>query len=578
MGSGSNRRETATTSVGALKGEVLDALEAAVYLVGLDECIRVWNCAAERILGFSAEEAIGKTVPELGFAPPAEVSAIRNRVEAALERRMPPGAARARAIEILGLRRRRDGTLFPTRAEVSVLRDAEGEPTGVLVMLHDLGGVPNRLDNSRAETMALLTSVGRDAISGATPDELLAMAIHRLSVAFAADYVASWRYDARAGEIRLEAGFGWSGRAPSATPGTPASWLMLPDSPTVFNGGPLKEAVDVSGNGPGTLSGAGIRSGAIVPVPGHGRKAGGIGVYSREPRDFSSSELEVLETVAELIGAARARVRMARVDGELDIARRQASVGALISGVAHDFNNMLSVMLGYTKLMQQSPTDSDLLAEGLTEIQAASQRAIEMSRSLVDLGRPMRTRTEVLAVAPIVAEVVTLLGRTIGETISIELDIDAPDAAVLLASGELDRVIVNLVANARDAMPEGGKVLIRVRIESATRPGQASERVLIEVVDEGTGMTPDVLERAQELSFTTKARGKGSGIGLAAVATIVRAAGGQVDLESEPGQGTKVAVRLPVAARPPPVDSRKPAAETTGGADTGTAGAHNGTR
>ena len=82
-----------------------------------------------------------------------------------------------------------------------MLRDAEGEPTGVLVMLHDLGGVPNRLDNSRAETMALLTSVGRDAISGATPDELLAMAIHRLSVAFAADYVGELALSARAGEI-----------------------------------------------------------------------------------------------------------------------------------------------------------------------------------------------------------------------------------------------------------------------------------------------------------------------------------------------------------------------------------------
>ena len=91
-------------------------------------------------------------------------------------------------------------------------------------------------------------------------------------------------------------------------------------------------------------------------------------------------------------------------------------------------------------------------------------------------------------------------------------------------------------------------------------------------------MTSDVLERAQELSVHDEGPRQGIRIGLAAVATIVRAAGGQVDLESEPGQGTKVAVRLPVAARPPPVDSRKPAAETTGGADTGTAEAHNGTR
>ena len=139
-----------------------------------------------------------------------------------------------------------------------------------------------------------------------------------------------------------------------------------------------------------------MRSGVVAPIPGHGRSGGSIGVFSRERRQFSPAEVDAVAAVAELIGAARARVRLARVEGDLDIARRQASLGALISGVAHDFNNMLSVMLGYARLMEPEAQGSEILSEGVAEIEAAARRAMRLSRGLVDLGRPARTEPESL--------------------------------------------------------------------------------------------------------------------------------------------------------------------------------------
>ena len=254
--------------------------------------------------------------------------------------------------------------------------------------------------------------------------------------------------------------------------------------------------------------------------------------------------MEAVAAVAELISASRARVRLARIEGDLDIARRQASLGALISGVAHDFNNMLSVMLGYARLMEDEAQGSELLSEGVAEIEVAARQAMRLSRGLVDLGRAPRTEPEPLAVSGIVREVSELLHRMIGEAIVLRVDDRAGSARVLMPPGELDRVIVNLVANARDALPDGGTILLRARAEP--EPTRAPpEHVVVEVVDDGIGMAPELLAMVREPSFTTKARGEGSGIGLSSVETTLRAVGGTLELESTPGLGTTARAIVP---------------------------------
>ena len=393
-------------------------------------------------------------------------------------------------------------------------------------------------------------SSGREAIAGRSPAELLELAVERLATCLGAELVASWRLDARSrprarsarcGRIELEAGCGWGGEQPSVPIGSADAARALVDSPRIIS---ADEGWDASG----PFERAGIRTGMVVPVLGHGRSDGGLAVYSRERRRFSPDELESLAAVAELISAARARVRLARIEGHLEVARRQASLGALISGVAHDFNNMLSVIIGYARLMERDIGGSELLAEGIAEISVAAARAKHMSRELVDLGRPTRTEPEVLDVGAIVAEVGELLFRTLGDTVELRINPGSGTPTVLMPPGELDRVLVNLVANARDALPDGGRVEIRVRVEEAASPAEPGWAV-VEVVDNGIGMSPALLEHVLEPSFTTKEKGEGSGIGLPSAETIVRSAGGVLELDSEPGAGTTARVRLPITRR-----------------------------
>ncbi len=195
------------------------------------------------------------------------------------------------------------------------------------------------------------------------------------------------------GRVELEAGYGWplgedTVGAASTAPMSPGC-CPSPRSPSPAS---APGSTARRSSAPGSAAASSRRS------PAMGAAAPRSAVYSRDERRFSPQEIEAVAAVAELIAAARARVRISRLEGALDVARRQASVGALLSGVAHDFNNMLSVMLGYARLMEEEARDSELLSEGVAEIEAAARRAMRLSRSLVDLGRPTSTEPEVLEV------------------------------------------------------------------------------------------------------------------------------------------------------------------------------------
>jgi two-component system cell cycle sensor histidine kinase/response regulator CckA len=148
-------------------------------------------------------------------------------------------------------------------------------------------------------------------------------------------------------------------------------------------------------------------------------------------------------------------------------------------------------------------------------------------------------------VRPVVEEVIALMAGLVGKGVDLVAEI-ADHAVVVMPPGELDRVLVNLIVNARDAVDGRGRIVVSVDVTPHSRFGTA-EAVVIEVRDDGVGMKPDILSRALEPSFTTKPAGEGSGIGLAAAATIVRGAGGEIELHSTPGVGTTVRVSLPVA-------------------------------
>ncbi|MBI5526748.1 MAG: response regulator [Deltaproteobacteria bacterium] len=233
-------------------------------------------------------------------------------------------------------------------------------------------------------------------------------------------------------------------------------------------------------------------------------------------------------------------------------AQKMEAVGQLAGGVAHDFNNILSVIISYNGfVLDQLPPGSPLREDAL-EVKKAAEKAVALTRQLLAFSRRQVIEPRELVVNDAIRNINKMLGRLIGEHIVLELRL-APDAGTIrMDPGHLDQVLMNLAVNARDAMSGGGRLAIetaRVTLDqeyAATRPGVTpGEHVVITVSDTGAGMPKEVQERAFEPFFTTKEKGKGTGLGLSMVYGAVKQNGGDVHLYSEPGKGTVFKLYFP---------------------------------
>ena len=255
--------------------------------------------------------------------------------------------------------------------------------------------------------------------------------------------------------------------------------------------------------------------------------------------------------ITDYVAAERQRERLER---ELQQAQRLESVGQLAGGVAHDFNNLIAVILNYATFVADELGDRPALREDVEEIRRAAERAATLTRQLLIFSRREVAHPEIIDVNSVATEMRKLLQRTIGENIEL---VTAPAAdlwPVLADRGQIEQVIMNLAVNARDAMPQGGKLVIETQNADldedfvATHVDlTAGHYIRLTVADTGHGMTAEIVDRAFEPFFTTKPKGKGTGLGLATVYGIVSQARGKVGLYSEPGRGTTVTVLLPAA-------------------------------
>ena len=255
-----------------------------------------------------------------------------------------------------------------------------------------------------------------------------------------------------------------------------------------------------------------------------------------------------------LVGVAQdvtARVRAERerdrLQAELQQAQRLESIGQLAAGVAHDFNNLLSVILNYASLAKDQVADGPV-REDLTEIERAAERAAALTRQLLTFGSRDDVRPANLDLNAVLHDLAGMLQHAAGDGVSVELRLAEDLWQVRADGGQLEQVLVNLTLNARDAMPSGG--VLRIETWNVEGRGGRGGRVRLVVRDTGTGMDAEVRVRAFEPFFTTKEAGEGTGLGLATVYGIVKGAGGDVAIESEPGQGTVVTVELPALAGP----------------------------
>jgi PAS domain S-box-containing protein len=290
--------------------------------------------------------------------------------------------------------------------------------------------------------------------------------------------------------------------------------------------------------------------------------AGGTWEGRLEGRHRDGSPYQVAMTVAPLrdpdgmisgaVSVARDVTREQELETELAQSQRMEAVGRLAGGVAHDFNNILTVIGGFSELAAAELPEGHPVGEDIAEIVKASERAASLTRALLAFSRRQVMQAQTLDLNEVVSGMRPMLEVLMGEDVEVVLRPAEKLGLTVADRAQLEQVILNVATNARDAMPDGGRLTISTRNAVLTekykrthvtvKPGP---HVALTITDTGVGMTPEVRDHAFEPFFTTKERGKGTGLGLSTVIGVVEQSGGSVQLASRPGAGTELTIFLP---------------------------------
>ncbi|GAB4459396.1 MAG: response regulator [Anaerolineae bacterium] len=324
----------------------------------------------------------------------------------------------------------------------------------------------------------------------------------------------------------------------------------------------------------------GIVSLLLVPLLIDGEVIGSLGLDAIEPRHFSAEEVNLAESVAKQVSGVLARLRLdqerQRLEAQYHQAQKMEAIGRLTGGVAHDFNNILTVILGNCSFILDDLEQGHPLRQDAEQIEKAAERAASLTRQLLAFSRRQVLQPSVLDLNHIVTNIEKMLRRLIGEDIDLVTVLEPQLGPIRADASQIEQVIVNLVVNARDAMPEGGKVTIetanvyldeeyiRRHIDIVAGP-----YVMLAVSDTGLGMDAETQARIFEPFYTTKEMGEGTGLGLAMVYGVVNQSGGHIWVYSEVGHGTTFKVYLPrIEASAEDIEPKRAAVEAGRGWET----------
>lgn len=329
-----------------------------------------------------------------------------------------------------------------------------------------------------------------------------------------------------------------------------SGWAMLNNQPAVIEDIYADARIPMS-----TYQSTFVKSLVMVPIRSPD-PVGAIGAYWATRRMPDDGEVRLLQALADSTAIALENVRVAEAlrlsERQLEHALKLQAVGRLAGAVAHDFNNVLSVILGYADMLRADlPSDAPMRGD-IDEIRKAGQRAAALTTQLLAFSRQQALEPKLLNLSRHIMGMENMFRRLLGADIELTLLTPGPGGRVMADPGQIEQVVMNLAVNARDAMPQGGKLSVTVRnieldaqyaIEHPeVKPGQY---VMLAVSDSGVGMDAETRRHVFEPFFTTKERGKGTGLGLATVYGIVRQSGGHIWLYSEPGHGTTFKIYLP---------------------------------
>jgi two-component system cell cycle sensor histidine kinase/response regulator CckA len=308
---------------------------------------------------------------------------------------------------------------------------------------------------------------------------------------------------------------------------------------------------------------------AKVEEAGREALAGGVGRNIEYRMRHKNGSWRLMESTASTIQNAAGKVETLiivnrditerrHLEEQFRQSQKMEAVGRLSGGIAHDFNNLLGVIIGYAEFLQERLDSTNPLRASADEILMAGKRAASLTRQLLAFSRQQVLDPKVLDMNSVVPDMEKLLRRLIGEDIELTTALVTDLGKVKADQGQLEQVIMNLAVNARDAMPTGGRLLLKVEntimdeefVRRYPYPVQLGPYVLLTVTDTGCGMDAETKARAFEPFFTTKEKGKGTGLGLSTVYGVVKQSGGYIDIDSAPGVGTTFKIYLPRVHEP----------------------------
>jgi signal transduction histidine kinase len=412
-------------------------------------------------------------------------------------------------------------------------------------------------------------------LADGNPDNLFEEATRMAALGMAVRFCKVLEYLPDENSFLVRAGVGWHegvvGHARlGADLSSPAGYALHTGKPVISNRLRDEDRFKT----PELLLEHGVRRALNVILLGDGQPYGVLEVDSEVPGIFTEHDIDYLQAVANLVGLALERRRAEdalrqinetleqRVEAEvaerrqMEDALRQAqkmeAVGQLTGGVAHDFNNLLLVIMGNLELLGRAVAEDERLSRLVATAHKGATRGARLTSQLLAFSRRQTLRPETRLINEMIREFDVLATRMLGESVSVDFELDSGTGACEVDPAQFGSALLNLVVNARDAMPDGGTLTVRsknvaIDARSAARHADAQPGfyVVVEVADTGTGMPPDVMERAIEPFFTTKESGKGTGLGLSQVYGFVRQSGGFLTIDSAPGRGTRISIHLP---------------------------------
>ena len=479
----------------------------AIIGVTLDSTIQSWNPGAERLYGYAPAEVLGRSASLL--VPPdrfGEIDELIQRVRAG-----------QRVHQFETERVRKDGTRVDVCVTLSPIDDANGIMTGISAVTRDIS------ERLRAE-------------------QAVRAAEERTRFMLETAHVGLWEVDFVTGRAR------WSDTMAAVTgipvdrfPRTQEEFVALvhpDDRPRLLQA--LENAIRGGGGftaefriaaGDETMRWQEAKGRVIAGEAGVPVRALGVGIDVTERK---------------------------RLEEQFRQAQKMEAVGHLAGGVAHDFNNILTAILGYCEIVADSIQDRPQVIADIEEIKQAGERAARLTRQLLAFSRRQHVVPRVFDVNQLVRDTEKMLARVIGEDVRIRILQDPSAAAIKADPGQIEQVLLNLAVNARDAMPDGGELTIAVDSVLLDAPfvrqhpgSTTGPHTCVSVRDTGCGIAPDVLSHIFEPFFTTKRPGKGTGLGLSTVYGIVKQSGGYIGVESTPGAGTTFTVYFPAVDEPP---------------------------